>query len=417
VTSAVVVSLTPAIRLTRANLLRAAKGESALIGRGSRLRKGLVVLQIGACVLFLVSAMGLIDVSTRMVNANTGLSYEHVSDVYLAPHLRAKVAERLLSDPAVERVAAAWRAPLSGPMSPIGVLASRTGIEQTAGFMVVSPDYFPLFGIAIVRGRAFTALEADEGAAVALVSEATAHVLWPDLDPIDQTLDLVPARARVSARRPAHASVRVIGVTADVVSGTFLVDGVDKTCVYFATSLRSSDELSTLVRGRADMAALKASVTAAVNAIEPDAPFQFMPMRTFLAGLAWILQAFSAAASFLSVIGLLLAFSGTYAVVAFLVMLRTREFGIRIALGATAGQIVSGILGETLQTAAGIGVGLVMAAGLAQVFRGTIPIIPKVSVLPYLVGTGVVVIATVAAALIPSLRTTRIDPSRALRVD
>jgi predicted permease len=418
VTSAVVVSLTPAVRLTRANLRGAAKGEGALGGRGSRLRKGLVVLQIGACVLFLVSAMGLIDVSTRMVNASTGLSYEHVSDVYLAPRLRAKVAERLLSDPAVERVAAAWRVPLTGPMSPIGVVASRTRIEQTAGFMVVSPDYFPLFGIRIVRGRAFTAPEADEGAGVALVSEATAHVLWPGLDPIDQTLDLVPARARVSARRPAHASVRVIGVTADVVSGTFLVDGVDKTCVYFATSLRSSDELSTLVRGRADMAALKASVTAAVNAIEPDAPFQFMPMRTFLAGLAWILQAFSAAASFLSVVGLLLAFSGTYAVVAFLVMQRTREFGIRIALGATAGQIVSGILVETLQTAAlGIGVGLMIAAGLAQVFSGTVPIIPKFSVLPYVVGTAVVVIATAAAALIPSLRTTRIDPSRALRVN
>ena len=172
------------------------------------------------------------------------------------------------------------------------------------------------------------------------------------------------------------------------------------------------------MRGRAGMAALKASVTAAVNAIEPDAPFQFMPMRTFLAGLAWILQALSATASFLSVVGLLLAFSGTYAVVAFLVMQRTREFGIRIALGATAGQIVSGILGETLQTAAlGIGVGLVIAAGLAQVFSGTVPIIPKFSVLPYLVGTAVVVIATAAAALIPSLRTTRIDPSRALRLD
>jgi predicted permease len=417
VTSAVVVSLTPAIRLTRANLLRASKGEGALGGRGSRLRKGLVVLQIGACVLFLVSATGLIDVSTRMVNANSGLNYEYVSDVLVAPGLRAKVAERLLSDPAVERVAAAWRPPLAGPMSPIGVVASRTRIEQTAGFMVVSPDYFPLFGVRIVRGRAFTALEADEGAAVALVSEATAHVLWPGLDPIDQTLDLAPARARVSARRPAHASVRVIGVTADVVSG-MLADGVDKTCVYFATSLRSSDELTMLVRGRADMAALKASVTAAVNAIEPDAPFQFMPMRTFLGVIAWIFHAFSAAASFLSVVGLLLGFSGTYAVVAFLVMQRTREFGIRIALGATARQIVSGILGETLQTAAlGIGAGLVMAAGLAQVFRGTIPIIPKFSVLPYLVGTAVVVIATAAAALIPSLRTTRIDPSRALRVD
>jgi hypothetical protein len=412
----VVVSVTPAIRLTRANLLRASKGEGVLDGRGSRLRKGLVVLQLGACVLFLVTATALIDVTTRLAHTNTGLSYEHVSEALVAPRLRVKVAERLLSDPAVEGVAAAWRAPLTGGMSPMRVVASRTRIEQTAGFLVVSPDYFPLFGIRIVRGRAFTALEADDGAAVALVSEATAHVLWPDLDPIDQTLDLVPPPARVSTRRPAHASVRVIGVTADVVSG-LLADGVDKTCVYFATSLRSADEVTMLVRGRADMAALKAAVTAAVNAIEADAPFQYMPMHTFIDGIAWIFQAFAAAASFLGIVALVLAFSGTYAVVAFLVMLRTREFGIRLALGATAGRIVSGILGETLGTAAlGIGAGLVMAAGLAQLFRDFI-IFPKFSVLPYLVGTAVVVMATAAAALIPSLRTTRIDPSRALRVD
>jgi ABC-type antimicrobial peptide transport system permease subunit len=195
-------------------------------------------------------------------------------------------------------------------------------------------------------------------------------------------------------------------------------DGTDKTCVYFATGLRASDALTLFVRGGADMSALKASVTAAVNAVEPDAAFQSIPMRTYVGGLAWIFDAFSAAASFLGVVGLVLAFSGTYAVVAFLVTKRTREFGIRIALGATPGRIIAGILRETLQTAGlGIGAGLLMAAGLAQIFSSAISIIPKFSVWPYLVGTAIVVMATAAAALIPSLRTTRIDPSRALRVD
>ena len=417
VTAAAVVSVAPAMRLIRVNLLGTSKGDGAWGGQGSRLRTGLVGFQIGACVLFLVTAMGLIDVATRTVRTQTGLSYEHVTEVTLTRRIRPRVAARLQSDPAVERVAAAWRAPLSGPMPTIDVVASRTRIERPAGFQVVSPEYFPLFGIPIVRGRAFTALEADENAAVALVSEATAHVLWPGLDPIDQTLDLVTGGAPVSTRRPAYTSVRVIGVTGDVVSG-MPADGVDTTCVYFATSLRASDAWMMLVRGGADMAAVTASVTAAVNAIDPNAPFQYLPMRTFIGGLAWIFQAFFAAASCLGVVGLILAFSGTYAVVAFLVMQRTREFGIRIALGATAGQIVSGVLRETLATASlGIGAGLVMAAGLAQVFRGPLQIIPKFSVVPYLVGTAVVVMATAAAALIPSLRITRIDPSRALRVE
>jgi predicted permease len=417
VASAVVVALTPAIRLTRVNLVAASKGEGSLGRNGSRLRRALVALQIGASVLFLVSATGLIDVSMRMANADTRLSYEHVLEVLLAPQLRTKVADRLLTDPAVERIAAVWRAPLSGPMSPIAVVASRTRIVQNAGFLVVSPDYFSLFGIRVMRGRAFTALEADQGAAVALVSESTAHLLWPGLDPIDQTLDLAPSRIRFSTRRPRYLRVRVIGVTSDVVSG-MPADGLDKTCVYFPTSLRSSDEVTMLVRSGADMTALNGSVTAAVNAIESDAPFQSMPMRTFVGGLVWTFQAFSVAASILGVVGLLLAFSGTYAVVAFLVTQRTRECGIRLALGATATRIVFGVLAETLRTALlGIGAGLMVAAALAQLFADTVPIIPKLNVLPYVVGTAVVIVAAAVAALIPSLRTTRIDPSRALRVD
>ncbi|HEX7792855.1 MAG TPA: ABC transporter permease [Vicinamibacterales bacterium] len=417
VASAVVVALTPAVRLTRVNLVAASKGEGSLGGNGSGLRKALVALQIGASVLFLVTATGLIDVSMRMASADTRLSYEDVLEVLLSPPLRTKVADRLLSDPAVERVAAVWRAPLSGPMSPIAVVASQTRIAQNAGFLVVSPDYFSLFGVRVLRGRAFTAVEAERGAPVALVSESTARLLWPNLDPIDQTLDLAPSRIRFSTRRPPYMNVRVIGVTSDVVSG-MPADGLDKTCVYFPTSLRSPDELTMLVRGGADMTALEGSVTAAVNAIELDAPFQSMPMRTFVGGLVWTFQAFSVAASILGVVGLLLAFSGTYAVVAFLVTQRTRESGIRLALGATATQIVFGILAETLRTALlGVGAGLTVAAALAELFADTVQIIPKLNVLPYVVGTTVVIVAAGVAALIPSLRTTRIDPSRALRVD
>ena len=90
------------------------------------------------------------------------------------------------------------------------------------------------------------------------------------------------------------------------------------------------------------------------------------------------------------------------------------EYGINVARRAW---LEKDDVFNTQTAAQGIGAGLLMAAGLAQVFSGTIPIIPKFSVVPYVGGTAVVVMATAAAALIPSLRTTRIDPSRALRVD
>ena len=381
------------------------------------MRSGLVAIQIGACVLFIVGASGLIEESQRLANPDPGISYARVTDVRLAPPLRSEVAVRLAADPAIERVAAAWRAPLNGPLQSIGVVASQTRIEQTAGFMVVSPDYFPLFDIRVARGRPFTALEADEGAPVVLVSEATARTLWPGLDAIGQTLDLVPSRGRRGIRRPAHTRVRVIGVTEDVVNG-LLMDGVDTTCVYFATGFDARGELSVLVRTRGDVSTARASVAAAVNAIEPDAPFQANSLQGLLGLMTWVFEAFSVTASLLGAVGLVLAFSGTYAVVAFLVTARRREFGIRMALGATVRQIVSGMLGDTFRTAAiGLGAGLAMSMSLVRLFSGTVPIIPSYSLRTYTIGTGIVLAATLVAALLPSLRAARIDPSTALRVE
>ncbi|HLG59160.1 MAG TPA: ABC transporter permease [Vicinamibacterales bacterium] len=413
--SAVMVSLVPGLRVTHVNLVRAAKGDVALDARRSRLRTGLVGLQIGACALFLVGATGLLDESQRLSNRNDTLSYERVSQVRLPPHLRAAVAARLASDPSTEIVAAAWRPPF-GPLTPLPVVASQTRLEQSVGIMVVSPEYFPLFEIRLVRGRPFTALEANESAPVALVSAATAQRLWPGLDPIGQTLELLPPRGRPE-RRPDHASVRIIGVTEDVASSA-LVDGTDPTLVYFATGFGAPGEVWLLVRGRADAATSKAAVTAAVNAVEPEAPFRFLPLREAVGAVTWMFQAFSAAASFLGVVGLLLAFSGTYAVVSFLVTQRTREFGIRMALGATVRQIVSGLLGDTLRTASiGLSGGLAIAFALARTFNANTGMMPALTLRPYLVGATIMLVATIVAALLPSLRTARIDPSRALRVD
>jgi predicted permease len=416
VISAVAVALAPGLRVTRGTLVRAARGEATLDNQRSRLRTGLVAMQIGACVMFLVGAIGLIDESRRLGNPDPGLSYERVADVRIAPRFRGELAQRLASDPAVERVAAAWRAPLTGTLQRVGVIASRSRIEQTAGFMVVSPDYFPLFDIQVVRGRAFTAQEADDAAAVAMVSAATARTLWPGLDPIGQSLEILPTRGQ-GDRRPGHATVRIIGVTEDVVSGTML-EGTDTTCVYFATGFRAPGELAMLVRGRTDATALRDSVVRAVDAFDPGAPYQIRYLRELLGLFAWVFWAFSATASLLGVIGLLLAFSGTYAVVAYLVALRTPEFGIRMALGATVRGIVSGMMGEILQVAVvGLGTGLVVAFALIRALGAAIETIPAFGPRPFIVGAGIVLAATMVAALLPSLRAARIDPSKALRAE
>lgn len=417
VLSCVLVSVAPAVRAVRTDLARASRGEASWDPRRSRLRTALVAVQIGACVLFLVGATGLVDETRRLANPDSGLSYERVADVAVRPQLRAAVARRLEADPAVEYVVAAWDPPLSGPTPRLSVVASDTGINRSVGFMVVSPQYFPAFDIRLIAGRNFTAIEADEDAPVALVSAATAQALWPDLDPIGRTLDLPPADG-VRRRRPRHTSVRIIGVAEDVSTGT-LLDGLDLTCVYFTTGLGAPGEMSLLVRGRTDsISSLKASVAAAVNAVELDAPFRFFALRQMVGGIAWMFGAISAAASLLGTVGLLLAFSGTFAVVSFLVAQRTREFGIRLALGATVPTIVSGMLGETLRTAAfGVAGGLAVAAGVIRALGAVAEVVPAYGPRAYFIGTAIVLTSTLVAALLPSLRTARIDPSAALRVE
>ena len=415
--SAVLITLAPAARLAGLRLSQASRGQASSDARGSRLRSGLVAMQIGACVLFLVAAVGLLDETSRLANPQLNLSYERVATINIDPTVRDAVATRLASDARVEQVAASWKPPLMGSLPTTLVTASGTRIAQSAGYTAVSPEYFTMFDIQIVRGRAFTPAEAAAGSAVAIVSEATAVALWPGLDPLGQTLDLAAIPEGRSGRR-LHDRVRVIGVTEDVATGTIL-DGIDPTCVYFPTDMRAPTDVSLLVRSRtADVEGLRPAVAAAVKAVAPEATFQVFSMRTAVGAGAWIFRAFSVTASILGIVGLLFAYSGTHAVVSFLVAQRTREFGVRMALGATAWQSVRGMLVQTSRTAfIGLAAGLAVAGGLVRLFSASAAMMPDFGARPFVVGAAIVLVATAVAAMWPLRNAARIDPAQALRTE
>ena len=419
VVSAVLITLASTGRLAGMHLAHASRGDASSDARGSRLRSGLVAIQIGACALFLVGAVGLLDESSRLSNPQPNLSYERVSEIGVDPKVRAAVAARLASEAAVERVAVTWKPPLSrGPLPTTRVTASATNIAQNVGYTGVSPEYFALFDIQVVRGRTFTPAEAAAGAAVALVSEATAAALWPGLDPLGETLDLAAVPEGRSDRRLPRGRVQVIGVTEDVVNGNIFA-AIDASCVYFPTFVQPLTEMSLLVRSRSDdVEALRSAVTKAVKEVAPEMPVQVLPMRTLVGLALWILQAFSVAASILGVVGLLFAYSGTHAVVSFLVVQRTREFGVRMALGASAWRIVWGMLVETSRTASiGLAAGLAVAAGLMRLFSSANAILPTVGARPFVVGAVIALIATAVGALLPLSGVARIDPAQALRTE
>ena len=416
VVSTLGVSLAPCRRLLRTQVGRASRGEASFDRGRSTLRSALIAVQVAASVLFLVGAGALILESRRIATLDPGFVYDRVLTVRVDQRIRPALLARLAMDPEVDALAVAWRPPMvAGSLPLIGVRAPATQSTTRAGFMVVSPGYFDLFDIPIVRGRIFSAQEAEGNAPVAVVSAATARQLWPGVEPIGRTLEIGAMAGAGSGRRPEHRTVQIIGVVGDATNGN-LLDGRDATCLYFVTSERMPGDMSLLARGPSDSP--RTSVAAALNALAPGTVFQISPLRELVGVLTWIFAAFATTAATLGAIGLLLACTGSYAMVSFLVKLRAREFGVRMALGATALQVVRGLLREQARiVGAGLIAGMALCIGLSRLFSGVVPIIPPIGVTPYAVGGSAVVLATMLATLAAASRAARSDPAHALRVE
>ena len=417
VASAVLIALAPAGRLARLRLTSVARGQASSDARGSRLRSGLVAVQIAACVLFLVGALGLVDQSTRLANPPLELSYDRVSALRTDRAVRAEIATRLPFETAVQQVAVSWRPPLGFSLRTTAVTASASNIAKDIGYMGVSAEYFAVFDIRILRGRAFTPAEAAARTALVVVSKATAEALWPGLDPLGQTLDITDSSARRPDRALPRGRVQVIGVAEDVANGS-PTEGIDASCVYFPIDARGAEEMSLLVRARSDDAeGLRTAVTAAVNDAATEAPFRLMSLQGMVDGVVWLFRAFFVTASLLGVVGLVFAYSGTHAVVSFLAAQRIREFGIRMALGASASQIVLEMVKHTSRTAlVGLAAGLAVAAGVVRLLTASAPIL-EFGARPFVVGAAIVFVATLVATLVPLRVAARIDPAHALRFE
>jgi hypothetical protein len=365
---------------------------------------------------FLVTALGVLGELRRLSTLETGLAIEPVGDLRVPPERRAAAVRHLLADPRVERISATWRPPLYGPLRNIFVSAAGSDETVVAGFTVISPEYFDLFRVPIVRGRAFTR---DEGAAradVAVISEATAARFWPGRDALGETIYISDANQRLPGTRGLrHKQVEVIGIAKDVISGAVAM-GIDPTCIYFPGPVVAGDMSALLVRGRSSMSELRDAVTDAANAIGEGTAFPMYPMRQIVGLQIWALQAFSSVVLLLGVVALVLAVSGTYGVVAYLVMQHTREIGIRMALGATVGGIARSVVkGAMCLGAAGTAIGALIAIGFWYLLVSVIEILPAPSATSFFIGAAVVLMATALAAAVPSLRAARVDPATALR--
>jgi putative ABC transport system permease protein len=406
--------------------LRSAKRLST--GGQHMTRSTLVVAEVALAVMLLVSA-GLVGRSLlKLLDVNPGFEPSHLltmevdvsgpryadNAAVFAYHDRIREAVRAL--PGVVSVGIANQIPLGGNVDMYGVVNMDnppSGPEQVPNGdrYVVSTDYLETMKIRIVKGRAFTAAEnRDSSVNVALVSESLAARVWPGEDPIGKHFrvggDQLPVRT-------------VIGVTADVKHRGLDASAMRQWYIPERQWPGADTQVILAVRTVGDPALLGQTVRRAIAAIDPTQPVinittmdQFIDQTTAQRRLALVLfVAFATAA-------LLLAVAGVYGVLAGTVAERTREIGLRAALGATPREIVGLIVRQGGALAGlGITIGIASAAALTRYLATFLFGVEQRDPATFVSVVVVLTLVTLAACGIPALRAVRIDPSEALRCD
>jgi hypothetical protein len=332
---------------------------------------------------------------------------------------RNAIVQAMTAEPSVVAMAASWP-------DPAGLLAAsaETSREKSAvAYKFVSPEYFGVLDIAVVRGRAFTPAERASSSSVAIVSESAARGLWPDAEAVGQVVRLDPdsgSGTRSVGGPPLESrTFTVVGVVRDVAG--FRIAPLKDAVVYVPTSA-ATPGTSLVARVHGDPELARQTILDLLTTIDPNMARQVLTLRTLAAMDTYLLRIAFWLTVVLGGLALALTLSGLFSVLSYLVERRTREIGVRMALGATTHDVTRMVLSQSIRP---VGFGLVIgsgsAAGLAALLLATPAaatiggIIHVLDPVAYAVSLLVVIAACVMAAAIPATRAARLDPTRALR--
>lgn len=412
--AAVGAALVPALQATRPNLVAALRGEFGGALRASRVRDALVVLQVVVCTVLLACGALLYRRAAVFQMLDTGMRSTGVLNISGEGRGPDFVRE-LRARPDIVAVAEVLRAPWFGRLGQTMVVPAGRKEAIPARYNLVSTDYFQVMGVGLTAGRGFTEEEARQHAPVAIVSQATARAFWPGEDAVGKTMRAVESREQWVENLPIRGGLRVIGVAKDVTYGG-VFEGNDHTCVYVPSGdLR---QVLALVRGDEDAALLRLRQWMLER--YPAFEGETLPLSVVL---NMSIYPFRAAAWIGWIFGLLamaLTVSGMYGVMSYLVNQRSKEIGIRMALGSSPSGVVALVMKRSVWLA---GMGVVVGGGLAAIaLRVLIGLSAGVQILEWdtaalLTGVSMAAAAGVLAALGPSSRAARVDPNWVLRAD
>jgi putative ABC transport system permease protein len=432
----VLFGIAPAFDSSRSAVAASLKANgTASPGRRHRLRGFLIASQVAVSAVLLIAGSMLIHSAIRALSMETGYDDGHVVDLSLqfpesAAYTQARkrtlaqeVDARLAGLPGVADVTIA-RAPddpdfREAAVTINGEKPTRTNTKAYLCYTWIEPNYFRTLGIPLLFGRGFAA-QAGRAEDSVVLSETAATKLWPGENPVGKTLRISTERQYHGADEPLPDGPvwRVIGVARD--TRGVLLDGSDSAQIYLPMPQTAIWQYSLLVRTHGDPAALIGEIGAALSSVDPNLSARVLTLEQLLrSSEPFVTSSMAAAiASVTGLLGLVLATIGIYGTVSYIVVLRTREVGIRIALGARKRDVLALILREsTRPVLVGLCAGLVLAAGVAWLLRGALYGIHLIDAASFIGVALLFLMVGLLASVIPSRRAMRIEPVAALRYE
>ena len=439
-----VFGLAPAWLMSRADLMGTLRQE----GRGtkgsperSRARQVLVISELALSLVLMVAAGLLLRSFWDLFKVQPGFNPDRVmavqtwlpgpndpsADVYRTATQEAVLLREILRRsrtlPGVQEASVGDVASLPlGHSHPSPLPLIREGIETmdneapTIDGPIVSPEYFHLLGMALLRGRLFNNQDLEETPQVAIINQAAARTYWPNQDPLGKRVRLhLDSREKLSSATPAWTTI--IGVIADARTESLADLAIPQ--IYRSVYQRPTKDLVIFLRGQLDPIAISSQVRAQVQSIDPQLPvFHAQTLDDVLSTSLSVRRFSMEMVALFAATALLLAGLGIYGTISYVVNEQRREIAIRLALGAQRGNILKMVLRRGLGlAAAGAGLGVAAALIVSHLMAGLLYGVSP-NDLPIFAGvTLVLTTVALAASYIPALRAMRVNPNTTLHAE
>ncbi len=427
--------LAPALESSRSALSSGLRGSTSP-ARTRRLQDLLIVAQVGLSLVLMIAGSMFVRGAIHAIEMDTGYDSKHVIDLalqfpegskYGPDHKLALVRElrRRFADLRGVAVITSAQPPddnfyRTAAVALNGEKSSAQNLQSILYYSYVQANYFQTLSIPLFLGRDFQP-QAGQNEHSIILSESAAKQLWPDENPIGRILRLGPTDEKIHDRTELLAdgpAYQVIGVARDTRGVEF--DGSDSRRVYLPLPDDRLQAHPLLIRTQSDPGPVIRMIDSVLSSTDPDLVATASTLDERLRQTASFITSSLAAgiASTAGLFGLLLALLGIYGTVSYIVVLRTREIGIRLAVGAQKRDILSLILRESTQPVlAGLLLGMFLAAGVSYLLRGIFYGLHAVDRISFCGMSLLFLLIALLAAYPPSRRAMRVDPMVALRYE